>query len=228
MQITFRFVVAILLFSLLIQEAHELSHMLVNKLLAVCVSRRYFLYWEMCDTGNKYSSALLAFAGPFVNFIFMWTGYGLLAIKSTPGLKSYGFSFIMAALPLQRLQGIVFRGSDEIFAFKKLLAPGESFKGASVLAGAMLIVLLAGPPLYRSFLRVKDKKNGLLILIAGLLLPFIVITLLQAIIFNTAFQTMLSASTGFMPSISWLFLTDAILLLLFIPFRRSLAGLWHR
>ena len=225
MQITFGYVVAVLLLSLLVQEAHECAHMLANDLLHICTnSHRYFLYWQMCDTGSRWKLALLAFAGPTVNFFFMWMGYRLLERRSSPRQKSYGFSYILAAVPLQRLQAIIYRGSDEIFAFKKLLSPGEPFKGAAVLAGAMLIILLAGPPLYRAFTQIKDTKNGMLVLMAGLLLPFIFITLLQQIVFNTA--RALPASPAGMLWVSSLFLIDLVLLLLFIPFRKSAGSLF--
>ncbi len=227
MHITLRYITGFLLLCLLVQEAHEIAHMLADHLLNGCGGTRYFLYWQLCETGNAYKVARTALAGPFINFFFMWLGYGLLAKNTTVKQKSYGFTFIMATLPLQRLQAFVFRGSDEITAFKKFMSPAESFKGAALIAGLLLIAALLAPPLYRAF-KYLEGKNQWLTMLAFLCLPFIIGLWFQHIGANESVRTFLLSSPGisFLPS--WLVVLDILLLLLFIPVAKSIGYLFSR
>jgi hypothetical protein len=151
----------------------------------------------------------------------------LLANSTTAKQKSYGFTFIMATLPLQRLQAFVFRGSDEITAFKKFIWPAEPFKGAAMMAGLLLIILLLTPPLYRVFKCLKGK-NQWLIMLAFLLLPFTAMILFQHIGANESVKTFLLSSTGISLLPSWLSVLDVFLLLLFIPFAKSIGNLFRK
>ncbi|MEP6748674.1 MAG: hypothetical protein ABJB86_13170 [Bacteroidota bacterium] len=224
MRITVSYITAFLLFCVVIQEAHEIAHMVAGKFLHGCGGARYFLYWQMCESGDAYTVARVALAGPFINFFFMWLGYGLLAKKTTHTQKSIGFTFIMATLPLQRLQAFIFRGSDEITAFKKFMSPAEPFKGAGLIAGLALITLLLLPPLYRSFKFLKDKSQWVTLL-SFLILPFIVTLLFQHIGANETVRAFLLSSPrpSFLPS--WLTLLDLLLLLLFIPLAKNIGKL---
>jgi hypothetical protein len=227
MHITLRYIIAFLLLCLLVQEAHEIAHMLTDHFLNGCGGIRYFLYWVLCDTGNANKVAPTALAGPFVNFFFLWLGYGLLAKKTTVKQKSYGFTFIMATLPLQRLQAFVFRGSDEITAFKKMMSPAEPFKGAAFIAGLLLISLLLAPPLYRSF-KYLEGKNQWLTMLAFLILPFIISLAFQHLGGNETVKAFLLSSPGisFLPT--WLGVLDILLLLLFIPVAKSIGNLFSK
>jgi hypothetical protein len=225
MKITLSYLIALLLLCLLIQEAHEIAHMGANKLLHGCGGMRYFLYWQLCETGDAYTVARTALAGPFVNFFCMWLGYGMLAKNTTLKQKSIGFTFIMATLPLQRLQAFVFRGSDEITAFKKFMWPAEPFKGAGLIAGLTLIVVLTLPPLYKSFKYLKGK-NQWPAMLAFLILPFMIGLLFQHIGANEAVKTFLLSSPGVSFSLSWLALLDLLLLLLFLPVATSIGRLF--
>lgn len=227
MQVTIRYSIAFLLLCLLVQEAHEIAHMTANKLLNGCGGVRYFLYWQLCDTGDKYSVVLTAFAGPLINFLFMWCGYKLLAKNTTVKEKSYGFTFIMATLPLQRLQAFVFRGSDEIIAVKKLMPPAEPFKGAAVLAGLMLILVLMAPPLYRAF-KYLEGKNKWFTILAFLFIPFFVGLIFQHLGANESIRAFLLSSPGVSQQPSWLALLDIVLLLLFIFVAKSVGNLFTR
>ena len=141
--------------------------------------------------------------------------------------KGWGLSFIMATLPLQRLQAFVFRGSDEITAFKKLMLPAEPFKGAAVIAGLLLILLLLVPPLYRSFKYLKEK-NQLLTMLAFLVLPFIAGLTFQHLGANESVRAFLLSSPDISILSSWLAVLDVLLLLLFIPVAKSMGNLFSR
>lgn len=223
MKITLRYSIAFLLLCLLLQEVHEIAHMLVDRLTVNC-GTRFFLYWKLCEEGSNIQVAMVAFAGPIVNFILLIAGYKLLAKQSSAVQKSWGFSLVMATLPLQRLQAFVFRGSDEILGFKKLMLPTEPFKGAGLIAGLVLILLFIVPALCRVYSNIKTK-NSWLILIVFLVIPFFVAyAAQQSLAFESARRMLLSSPASFLPS--WLLLLDIFLLLLFIPLRKNLGQLF--
>jgi hypothetical protein len=226
MQISIRYIIAFILLCLLIQEAHEFAHKVANYLLNGCGGVRYFLYWQLCETGNPFKVARTALAGPFINFFFLWLGYGLLAENTTLQQKSYGFTFIMATLPLQRLQAFVFRGSDEITAFKKFMYPAEPFKGAALLAGLFLILLLVVPPLVRAFKYLKGK-NQWTVMLSFLIVPFIFGLACQHIGAIESLRSFLLSAAPVSFLSSWLDWFDILLLLLFIPFAKSIGKLFN-
>ena len=223
MKLSFRYLIAFLLLSVLVQEAHEIAHQLINGLFQVCSGTRYFLYWEMCDADSKIDFTILALVGPFVNFLLFTIGYYLLRNAGTSIQKSYGFSIIMAANPLQRLQAIVFRGSDEIAAFKKIFGPVEPIKGIAVLAGLALTLLFVIPALYRAF-KLSKNKNAILVFLSCLLLSYAVTLLLQKAFLQTGIKTSLLQPSG-LAGFSWLVWMDIVLVLLFIPLAKNLKRL---
>ena len=223
MRITLRYAIAFLLLCLLLQELHELAHLLADRQTIHC-GTRYFLFWQSCEQGNHYAEAIIALAGPFMNFILMVTGFILLSKRSTPVQKSIGFSLILACIPLQRLQALVFRGSDEITGFRQLMQPSEPFKGAAVVAGVSLMLLFIIPSLYRAFINIKTKCSWL-VMLGFLVIPFIVNYVLQQLLAGGQTRAMLIASPGsFLPS--RLVLLDILLLVLFLPFAKSIGQLF--
>lgn len=223
MKITWRYCMAFLLLCLLLQEVHEIAHMLVDRFTVNC-GKRFFLYWELCQEGGDKKVAIVAFAGPIVNFILLIAGYRMLSKQSTSTQKSIGFSLILATLPLQRLQAFIFRGSDEILGFRKLMQPTEPFKGAGLIAGLALILLFIVPALWRAYTHIKAKNSGL-VMIGFLVVPFVfAYAAQQSLASVSARNILLTSPASFLPS--WLNLLDIGLLLLFLPFRKSLAHLF--
>lgn len=224
MKMHLRYIIAFLLLMLLIQEAHEITHMLTDGALHGCGGTRYFLFWDLCTTGPTTEVVITALAGPFMNYLFMWMGYSLLSNSATAVQKSWGFTFIMAALPLSRLQSLVLRGGDELLSFRKIMDPNPPFKGAPVIMGSLLILLLTVPPLWRAY---KNAGNYKLLVFAGFfILPYIFTALLQKAIMNTGIKTgLLNAPTGW-SALTWLVLLDLVLLLLFVITRKSIATLF--
>ncbi len=223
MQLNFRYLIGFLLLSLLVQEAHEIAHMLLNGMLQVCSGTRYFLYWEMCDAANKTTFTALALVGPFVNFILMTIGFVFLSNGSSLAKKSIGFTLIMAANPLQRLQALIFRGSDEIAAFKKIFGPAEPIKGIAVIAGLLLTLVFVVPALFRAWTTAK-QKNAILVFLICLVLPYIFTIVMQSAFLKTSLKSTLLESSGLM-GFSWLVWMDIVLVLLFLPFAKNLKSL---
>jgi hypothetical protein len=223
MRITPRYSIAFLLLCLLLQELHEAAHLLADRLTINC-GTRYFLYWQTCEQGNKYAVAAIAFAGPLTNFIFMSIGFLLLSKRSGTVQRSIGFSLVLACIPLQRLQALVYRGSDEITGFRKLMLPAEPFKGAAVIAGILLMLLFIVPSLYRAFPSIRTKGRWV-VMGVFLIIPFLVSYSLQQLLAGEhAREMLLSAPTGFLPS--RLVLLDIMLVILFIPFAKSIGQLF--
>jgi hypothetical protein len=223
MRITFRYATAFLLLCLLLQELHEGAHLLADRLTINC-GTRYFLFWQMCEQGGKYASAAIAFAGPLTNFIIIVIGFLLLSRKSGPVQKSIGFSLVLACIPLQRLQALVYRGSDEITGFRKLMQPAEPFKGAAVVAGIILMLLFIIPALYRAF-AVTGVKNRGLVFAGFLVFPFVVNYVLQQMLAGAhARNILISSPASFLPS--WLVLLDIMMLILFVPLAKSISQLF--
>jgi len=225
MHITLRYAIALLLLCIVVQEAHEIAHMLTDHLLQGCGGTRYFLYWQLCETGDAKKVAITALAGPFVNFILLFYGYVLLGKTKSRQQKSRGITIIMATLPLQRLQAFVFRGSDEITAFKKLMSPAEPFKGAALIAGLLLILLFLVPALYRAFKNLEGK-NQWLNMLALLVVPFIVALACQHFGAIASVRTFLLSPTHVLWTPSWLGILDVLLLLLYLMVAKNIDRLF--
>jgi len=228
MKLRFRYLLALVLASLFMQEVHELSHQAVCRLIGACEGKRYFLYWDTCDTGNGFYNAMIYLAGPFTNFLMLWLGYKMLAVQSASVQKSYGATLVLAAIPLQRLQGIVFRGSDEINAFKEMFGVGRPFKGASLLAGTVLISLIVLPALYRLYLRAKESKMVRELAIC-LIVPYLINFGLQKLAFHfglpSQYQPLLPSVSD---SFSRLLFVDLLLLIGLYIFAASFKTFFFR
>jgi hypothetical protein len=158
---------------LLIHEAHELGHHLSTRLVCGYWCTRDFLFWSPLCSGclPPYGMIIFSFAGPLINYLFMWTGFILLH-PSKPVEKRYiGFALVMAALPLPRLLAAAGRGGDEVNTTRLIFDTHETFKGAPVIAGGLIVLLLSLPPLWRAFRTIRNKQR-LLIFLAFLVIPW--------------------------------------------------------
>jgi len=100
------------------------------------------------------------------------------------------------------------------------MQPAEPFKGAAVVAGISLMLLFIIPSLYRALINIKTKRRRLALL-GFLVIPFIVNYVLQQLLANEHSRAMLVSSPGsFLPP--RLVLLDILLLVLFIPFVKSI------
>jgi hypothetical protein len=158
---------------LLLHEAHELGHHLSARLVCGCWSTRDFLYWpQFCsDCHPPYGMVIFSFAGPLINYLFMWIGFILLRQSNPVEKKCIGFVLVMAALPLPRLLAAAGRGGDEVNTMRLIFDGQETFKGAPVIAGGLIVLLLSLPPLWRAFRSIRNKQR-LLIFSAFLVVPW--------------------------------------------------------
>lgn len=175
MHIRFRLgaVVAFLVLVLVLHEAHELGHHFMAWILCGCPGERDFLVWKLCDGCAAGSNSIIAgFAGPFVTYTFMWIGYVLMKPSNEVRKRLMGFLLVMGSLPLPRLMGAADRGGDEIGTMRKLIDEGSSFKGAPVIAGGLLLLVMMAPPLWRAW-KTIGRKHKILVYLAFLVVPLI-------------------------------------------------------
>jgi uncharacterized membrane protein len=172
-RLTIGSLLAFLIVTLLLHEAHEMAHHVSGWIVCGCHGTRDFLYWQLCnDCHSSFVSIVTGFAGPLVTYFFMWCGFVLLHPSNNIGKKQTGFVLVMAALPLPRLLGAAGRGGDEINTMRRVFDEQEVFKGAAVIAGGLIVLLLSIPPLWRAFRSIKNKQR-LLIFLAFLVLPWL-------------------------------------------------------
>jgi uncharacterized membrane protein (DUF485 family) len=103
----------------------------------------------------------------------MWAGFILLRPSNSLRRRTIGFALVMAALPLPRLLGAADRGGDEINTMRMVMDGQESFKGAPVIIGGLIILLCIIPPLWRAFHAI-DKKQRVSLFLAFLIIPWLV------------------------------------------------------
>jgi hypothetical protein len=204
LQLSPRFLLSFLFLFLLIHEAHEFSHHISGRLICGSWGTRDFLYFQTCDSAKEgIPFILFSLVGPFMNFLFMWTGFLLLRKQNSVQKKCWGFAFVMGALPLPiLLAALKDRGGDVMIAFRKIFEGHESFKSEGVIAGCFVVVLLSIPPLWRAFKSIQNK-NSLLIFLAFLVIPYlldwlIVENLLNRHIYNNFLNTPVLFGTPFL------------------------------
>ncbi len=224
---TLRYLIAFLLLMLLMQEAHEIAHLLTDKLVGGCGGTRYFMYLDLCEASSTAKVITTALAGPFITYLFMWIGYFMLAGNPSLRQKSWGFTLIMAAVPLSRMQSLVLRGGDELLSFRRMLEPNPPFKGAAMIVGSLLILLATVPPLWRAF-KNTGHKNRILTFAAFLILPYIIVDVLQKLLLKPGMKVTLLESPLGSQSLTWLVLIDIALLVFFVLTYRSIAALFRQ
>ncbi len=179
---------------LLLHEIHEWGHQIAGKLCCGEWPSRDFLYWHLsasCNTG--YSFILIALAGPFFTFIFLWMGWWFLLKSKQRILNALGIVFIFASLPFSRILAAAFKGGDEIMAFRAAFSPKEPFTGAAVIAGTVLVLVLTLPPLILAYKKLSVKP---ILFIALLVLPFFIDKLVLEKFLNPVLKKGFSSAQG--------------------------------
>ncbi len=157
---------------LLLREIHEWGHQLAGKLFCGYWPSRDFMYWNLPADGNTGDSfILIALGGPFLTFIVFWLGWWLLRKGKKAMQDALGMVLIFASIPFTRLMAVMFKGGDEILAFRTIFSPKEPFAGAAVITGAVLVMVLTIPPLVLAY---KKLNGNPMLFIALLILPFLI------------------------------------------------------
>jgi hypothetical protein len=171
-RLSFSFVLGGIIWVLLLHEIHEWGHQLAGKLFCGSWPSRDFIYWHLSTGCNKGSSfILIALAGPVFTFIVFWLGWWFLRKSQKRIYDALGMVLIFASIPFSRIIAVLFKGGDEIMAFRTIFSPKEPFMGAAVIIGAVLVLVLTTPPLMLAYKKLTGKT---ILFIALLILPFLI------------------------------------------------------
>lgn len=162
--LTIRYWVSFLLLSFICMEAHETFHHLVGAALCGGFGTMTLSVYE--PKPNCFLDPLVTLSGPFLTFAIAWFGAYLLAKKRT---VLFAYTLIFASYAHLRFPLPLNHSGDEWYVVRTNF---EQLKGSTPaqLLLAVLLFLLALPPLVRAF-RSMAVKNRLPIFIASWLLP---------------------------------------------------------
>src|ERR1700743_2183719 len=116
------YIFSFLVLVFLLHELHDWMHVLVAR--AVCGSWgiRGFDYWEFSPSCTAAPSvqSLAIFAGPLVNYLFLWIGWKKMDRRNSLAAQSLGLSLVFAVLPLPRILAAIVGGGDETSGLRML------------------------------------------------------------------------------------------------------------
>ncbi|WP_461066553.1 hypothetical protein [Spirosoma horti] len=152
-------------------EAHELVHTSIGRILCGCWGKRDFNAWGLCEGCiEQHPYALAAtFAGPVFTFSMIWAGARLLSEKRTERQKAMGYALIFSNMPFARLFQPLMGGGDETWALTKLLHNHTLAQGISF----SVILLITIYPLLKAY-QVIEHKQKTAYFISFFLLPVLV------------------------------------------------------
>ena len=158
-KLTPAFIVSFIALLFVMNEAHEIVHTSVGRLICGGWGQRDFNVWGLCgDCLAQHPAALFAtFAGPIFTFIMIWIGASYLGQNKTNEQRSFGYALIFANMPFARLFQPLTGGGDEVWALTKLL---HNRLLAQVI-GFAVILLITAYPLYKAYTLVQNKRRVL-------------------------------------------------------------------
>jgi hypothetical protein len=162
----------------LIHEIHDWAHFWASTAVCGCLGNRAFDSWSACttcDLGHTYEQAFAWLAGPLVNYLAIWVGWGLMQPDNPPEKQSLGFSMVFAALPFPRIMAALAGGGDETAGLRQLFQrPDGSNHYIVAGAGLLVVVLLCAPALVRAFILVTGWVGRAIVFPAFFVLPSMV------------------------------------------------------
>jgi hypothetical protein len=174
LKLTPLYILSFLFLLFLVHEIHDWSHALMARAVSPCWGLRIFDGWDFC-AGFKVTSgqrALALFAGPIINYILLWVGWGYLDPENPLEEQSLGCSLVFATLPLNGLLAAFDGGGDLTNSIRWLQQHGPSTNHSLVtIMGLLLVLGLTVPPLLRAFLQLPGYKGKLFIFPILLLVP---------------------------------------------------------
>jgi hypothetical protein len=156
-RISFSYIIAFLLLTLVMLELHEMVHITVGRIICGDWGMRDFNVWALCkDCSQQHSLYWLAtLAGPLFSFAMMWYGKHLLCSVSL-WKRSVGFSLIFANIPFGRISEAIRGAGDEMTVTKYLLKEHISSAGIHNICSAAVLIICV-PPIVKAFRSIKNK-----------------------------------------------------------------------
>ncbi|MES1221788.1 MAG: hypothetical protein ABUT20_40195 [Bacteroidota bacterium] len=151
------FTISFIALLFLMNEAHEIVHTTVGRIICGCWGKRDFNVWDLCEGClSQHPSALFAtFAGPVFTFIMIWVGAFYLGKNKSAAQRSFGFALIFANMPFARLFQPLAGGGDEVWALSKLMQNHTSAR----IVGFTIILLITIYPLYKAYKLIGNKRR---------------------------------------------------------------------
>jgi hypothetical protein len=178
-------------------EAHEIAHTTVGRVICGAWGPRNFNTWQVACQDVRPELIFVPIAGLAVSYGMMWTGYYLLRPKQSAARQSVGLCLIFAAFPFGRINTVAQSAGDEMVLLRGIF-PGVN-PLLRLVVGLTIVSLLVGPPLYRAF-SVLPRQGRLLIFTGLLLLPNALFEILIQRVANPLLRQGVLASEGILGS----------------------------
>jgi hypothetical protein len=219
---SFSFVLGGIIWVLLLHEIHEWGHQLVGKLFCGYWPSRDFIYWHLSTGCNNVDAfTLVALGGPLFTFLVFWLGWWFLHKSKKEILGAWGMILIFASIPFSRIIAVLFKGGDEIMAFRTLFSPKEPFIGAAVITGALLVLVLTIPPLILAYKKINANP---VLFCALLIVPFVMDRAILEGIMNPLLKEGFLSQQGFAGAPLLVNCWGVLLVLLSVLVRKKLFG----
>jgi hypothetical protein len=174
LKLSFRYILAFLLLTLVMLELHETVHVITGRIICGAWGARDFNVWGLCEGCEKaHPLAWVAtLTGPLFSFMLMW--FGAIWLNSARIKKrAAGFVLIFANIPFGRISQAMMGSGDEMVVARHLLK--ASFSHSQMVLICSVIVLALGlPPIIKAY-RVIGNKYALLYVLGFLTLPLVFI-----------------------------------------------------
>jgi hypothetical protein len=196
LKLTPKYIVTFLALTFLMNEAHEIIHTSVGRLICGDWGTRDFNVWGTCEScATNPFEILSTAAGPIFTFIMVWFGSSFLKQDKTENQKAFGFSLLFANMPFGRIFNPIFGGGDEVVVVDKILNNWE----LSRLVVLFLIILIVTYPLVKAYKLIENKfKVGWFL--GFLILPFVFDLLIVSGAMNLILEKGVLSSYGILGS----------------------------
>jgi hypothetical protein len=221
MHVTWRNMVAFLLFALLMGESHEIAHFLVGKLICGCwPESRDFNAWSLCKSCKETNSYWYwaTAAGPIFSMTLAWIGIFMLKSKNS-FRQSFGFALIWANVPQARIMTVFSGGGDEMVVLRNLTR-GTEFDPYFRYLSYAVVLIMALPPIIAAFRMVKNKYSWLYN-VSFAVFPLLILGLYGLVFLNGLLKNGFLADVWIMGTPLFITLHTLLVLIIFLLFFRK-------
>ena len=149
------YILSFLCLSFFVMELHDWLHSAMAALLGGGWGPRGFDRWDFVS-GTSVSSGergLATIVGPLVNFLFIWAGWKKMGNRDSLADQSLGCNLVLAALPMDMIQGALRSGGDLTVGLKLIFSHTHRiYPHLFGILGLLIILLICVPPLVRLFI----------------------------------------------------------------------------
>ena len=154
LRLSAKFIFTFLALTFVMNEAHEIVHTSVGRIICGAWGERDFNVWGTCESCQTNPWEILSTAvGPIFTFLMVWYGASFLKPMNTNRQKSFGFAMIFANMPFGRLFNPLLGGGDEVVVLNHFI---HNHDMARVIIAA-LIILITFIPLKKAYQTIENK-----------------------------------------------------------------------